>query len=74
MGLNLSNRQIAKELELNESDVQNMTTQLREGVTKKKPKPILKGEVESDEVYVVAGHKGNPGAVKKKAGKEDVIV
>ncbi len=50
MGLNLSNRQIAKELELNESDVQNMTTKLREGVTKNKPKPILKGEVESDEV------------------------
>lgn len=72
MGLNLSNRQIAKELGLNESDVQNMTTQLREGVTIKKPKSILKNEVEGDEVYVVAGHKGKPGAVKKKAGKEDV--
>ena len=68
MGLNLSNRQIAKELELNESDLQNMTTQLREGVTKK-PRITLKKEVESDEVYVVAGHKGKPDAVAKK-GRE----
>jgi hypothetical protein len=36
MGLNLSNRQIAKELDLNEDDVQQMTTQLREGVVAKK--------------------------------------
>ena len=35
MGLNLSNQQIAKELDLNRSDVQQMTTQLREGVEKK---------------------------------------
>lgn len=74
MGLNISNRQIAKELELNESDVQNMTIQLREDITKKKPKTTLKGKVESDEVYVVAGHKGNSDAVKKRTGKEDVIV
>ena len=31
MGLNLSNEQIAEELELDRSDVQEMTTQLREG-------------------------------------------
>ena len=37
MGLNLSNRQIARELDLNEDDVQLMTTTLREGVDKKKP-------------------------------------
>ena len=72
MGLNLTNRQIAKELDLNESDVQKMTTQLREGITQEKPKVILNGEVESDEVYIVAGHKGNPSAVKKKAEKGDV--
>ena len=36
MGLNLSNRQIAAELELNEDDVQVMATQLREGVMAKK--------------------------------------
>jgi transposase-like protein len=35
MGLNLSNQQIARELDLNRSDVQQMTTQLREGVEKK---------------------------------------
>ena len=28
----------------------------------------LEGEVECDEVYVVAGHKGHPEAVKKKGG------
>jgi hypothetical protein len=35
MGLNLSNKQIAHELALNGSDVQQMTTQLREGIIKK---------------------------------------
>jgi hypothetical protein len=28
------------------------------------------GEVEADEVYVVAGHKSNPAAVQKKAGRD----
>jgi biotin operon repressor len=36
MGLNLSNQQIAKELGLNRSDVQEMTSQLRSGVVEKK--------------------------------------
>ena len=36
MGLNLSNEQIAAELDVHESDVQAMTTQLREGVVAKK--------------------------------------
>ena len=36
MGLNLSNQQIAAEWDLNESDTQVMTTQLREGVVAKK--------------------------------------
>ena len=36
MGLNLSNRQIAAELALNEDDVHIMATQLREGVMAKK--------------------------------------
>lgn len=36
MGLNLSNKQIAAELDLAESVVQEMTTQLREGVVLKK--------------------------------------
>ena len=36
MGLNLSNEQIARELDLNKDDVHRMTTQLREGVEVKK--------------------------------------
>lgn len=36
MGLNLSNQQIAAELNLNKNDVQAMTTQLREGIVVKK--------------------------------------
>ncbi len=40
MGLNLSNQQIAAELDLNESDTQVMTMHLREGVVaKKSPSP-----------------------------------
>jgi uncharacterized protein YpbB len=35
MGLNLSNEQIAHELAVNSSDVQQMTAQLREGIVKK---------------------------------------
>jgi transposase-like protein len=34
MGLNVSNEQIAHELALNDSDVQHMTTQLRQGIVK----------------------------------------
>jgi hypothetical protein len=66
MGLNLSNQQIAQELGLNKDDVQKMTTLLREGIVTKKPAVQLQDEVECDEVYVVAGHKGNPAAVKKR--------
>ena len=71
MGLNLSNRQIAKELDLGASDVQAMTEPLRQGLTAKAPPVRLEGEVEIDEVYVVAGHKGNPGAVAKKDAPAD---
>ena len=35
MGLTVSNDQIAQELALNGSDVQQMTAQLREGIVKK---------------------------------------
>jgi transposase-like protein len=35
MGLNLSNEQIAQELDVDLSDIQQMTTQLREGIQKK---------------------------------------
>src|SRR5947209_19227634 len=65
MGLNLSNRQIAQELDLGEADAQAMTEQLRYGLAAKLPPARLEGEVEIDEVYVVAGHKGQPAAVAK---------
>jgi transposase-like protein len=67
MGLNLSNRQIAQELDVNLNDVQQMTHQLRLGVVVRKPPVTLEEAVECDEVYVVAGHQGHPGAVKKRA-------
>ena len=72
MGLNLSNCQIAKELSLNEDDAHAMATHLREGLVAKVPEIVLDGEVEADEVYVIAGHKGNPEAVKKKAARDAV--
>ena len=66
MGLNLSNQQIAQELDLDKDDVYQMTSLLRTGIVAGKPEVTLSGEVECDEVYVTAGHKGNPEAVKKK--------
>ena len=68
MGLNLSTRQIAQELGLDGSDAQAMTEQLRCGVMARTPRVTLAGEVEIDEVYVVAGHKGQPAAVAKRGG------
>ena len=68
MGLNLSNRQIAQELGLDGADVQAMTEQLRSGLVAKAPPVRLAGEVESDELYVVAGHQGHPAAVAKGGG------
>ena len=66
MGLNLSNRQIAQELDLGMSDAQAMAEALRHGLTAKLPPVVLEGEVEIDEVYVVAGHKGNAAEVAKR--------
>jgi hypothetical protein len=55
----------AQELGLNKDDVQNMSAQRRDGVVARRPELSLSGMVECDEVYVVAGHKGHPAAVKK---------
>jgi transposase-like protein len=71
MGLNLSNRQIARELDLATSDAQAMTEALRQGLTARTPAVVLDGEVETDEVYVVAGHKGQPAAVAKRGARAD---
>jgi transposase-like protein len=70
MGLNLSTRQIAQELGLDGSDVQAMAERLRHGLVAKAPPVRLEGEVEIDEVYVVAGHKGQPAAVAKGGGAD----
>ena len=64
MGLNLSNRQIAAELEMSETQIHEMTTTLRNGIVAQEPQIELSGTVECDEVYVVAGHKGHPESVK----------
>ena len=71
MGLNLSNRQIAQELDLGVSDVQAMTEHLRQGLTAGAPAVRLEGEVEIDEVYVAAGRKGQPAAVAKRGAPAD---
>jgi transposase-like protein len=69
MGLNLSNRQIARELDLGETDVQVMAEQLRQGFAARLPPTRLEGAVEIDEAYVVAGHKGQPAAVAEGGGR-----
>jgi transposase-like protein len=66
MGLNLSNHQIAQELDLNSSDVHQRTCQLRQGIVAQKSTATLSGEVECDEVSIVAGHKGKPDDVANK--------
>lgn len=74
MGLNLSNHQVARELDLNVGDVQAMTEQLRAGIMAARPAEMLEGVVECDEVYVTAGHKGQPAVVAKKAARAGAAV
>src|SRR5215471_3611985 len=69
MGLNLSNEQIAQDLGIDPDDAQVIACRLREGIVARKPEVQLGGEVECDEVYVVAGHKGHPEAVRKKGDR-----
>src|SRR4051812_40556563 len=68
MGLNLSGLQIAQELDINKDDARAMIGPLRQGIVERRPPVVLEGEVECDEVYVVAGHKGHPEAVKREGG------
>jgi len=74
MGLNLSTEQIRQELNLNKNDAHHMAHVLRSGVVQKKPVVKLSKEVECDEVYVIAGHKGQPDAVKKRGENPEEIV
>ena len=39
---------------------------MRQAVEANMADPTLSGEVEFDEVYIVAGHKGRPETVKKR--------
>ena len=64
MGPNLSNEPIAQELAIDPDDAPVMTFQLREGVVPRKPEVAGNGEVECDEVDVIAGRKGHPEAVR----------
>jgi len=70
MGLNLSNQQIAAELGLCTSEAQAMTEHLRQGLVSRTPAATLQGEVEADEVYIVAGHKGQPAEVEKRGARD----
>ena len=74
MGLNLSNSRIAYELDPDTSNVQQMTEQLRQGVVARKPERKLSEQVECDELYVVAGHKGESKLARKKGVKVEVTV
>jgi hypothetical protein len=49
-----------------------MTEQLRDGLVAQAPQARLQGDVEIDEVYVVAGHKGQPAELAKRGGRGDV--
>lgn len=71
MGLNLSNEQIGKELDISKTQIHEMTTTLRNGIVVQEPQIQLSGTVECDEVYVTAGHKGHPESVKKKDEKAE---
>lgn len=69
MGLNVSNQQIAEELGLDPSDGQVMAELLRGGILQRRANVRMKGVVECDEVYVVAGHKGQPDQIKGRRGR-----
>lgn len=71
LGLNLSTRRIAQELNLHKADARHMAAVLRSGVAEKKPETVLSGAGECDAVYVVAGRQGQPEEVKKRTGRDD---
>jgi len=71
MGLYLSNRKIAQELDFNGGDVQEITSLLRRGVVERRPAVRLEGEVECDEGYVIAGHKGRPERIQGRKARRN---
>src|SRR3712207_926537 len=70
MGLNLSNRQIAKELDLGASDVQAMTEPLRQGLNAKAPPGRLGGGGGIRRGYRWARPKGNLAPVAKRGASD----
>ena len=48
-----------------------MTASLRAGVVKRKVPIKLNGEVEFDEVYIIAGHKGRPECIKGRSARRN---
>src|SRR5829696_1001125 len=65
MGLNLSNRQIALELQLSPSDAQAMTEQLRRGLVAKTPEAPLEGEWRSTRSTSWPGTRASPALLSK---------
>ena len=49
-----------------------MTEQLRRGLVARAPVAKLEGTAEVDEVYSVAGHKGQPFEVEKRGDRDGV--
>jgi transposase-like protein len=66
MGLNLSGSRIARELDIDKDDARAMSSRLRQGIVDRRLPVVLVGQVECDEVSVVAGHQGHPEAVKTR--------
>jgi hypothetical protein len=71
-GLNLSNALMAAALALHPSDLHQMTCQWRQGMVAKQPTPPFSGQVEGDEVSIIAGHTGQPDNVANKGGEDGV--
>jgi hypothetical protein len=66
MGLNVSNVQVAQEQGLCQSDCQRVNETMCLDVVKRKTQVRLEKAVECDEVYIVAGYKGIPKAIKNR--------
>jgi hypothetical protein len=73
MGLNLSNEQIAQELDFNSDDARKITSQSREGIVDRTPEVTLAGAAECDEADVLTGHQGHPEAVKTTDAPADAV-
>jgi len=66
LGLNLSAQQIAAELDLNKDNAASGRANCVRASWRKNPKVIFSGEVECDELYLIAG-KDQQDQVRKEA-------